>query len=214
MTAQWQRHDWTVQAHSWGPQEGMRPIPMKVNSTKPIQHAGFGLWPAASFHSKWWLVKSSKKQDCSTSSCVHLTWLKSHLWVPFIYWKARTGAANEAFGATESSSGLLWGSDCPKNDGSRPVNTIEHKICRVLTLALPVLLPSIISHCLPWRRTCRKSSIKTKPFTIAESSPRAGKRLSERSALMGTCRLFKAGRGIPTTTALRLLIERHHKEKA
>lgn len=82
---QWYRQDRILQEHSWGPQEGVRPIPVKVNSTKPIQHVGFGLWPAVSFRPESWLVKSSKKQDCSTSSCVRLTLAKPHLWAPAAY---------------------------------------------------------------------------------------------------------------------------------
>lgn len=83
--SQWYRQDRILQSYSWGPQEGMRPIPMKVNSTKPIQHVGFGLWPAVSFPSESWLVKSSKKQDCSTNSSVCLMLVKPHLWAPAAY---------------------------------------------------------------------------------------------------------------------------------
>lgn len=60
---QWYRQDWTLQAHSWGPQERVRPTPVKVNSIKPTQHISFDLWPGVSFPTKSWLVKSSKKQD-------------------------------------------------------------------------------------------------------------------------------------------------------
>ena len=151
MISQWYRQNQILQAHSWGPQEEVKPIPVKVNSTKPIQLVDFGLWPAVSFPPRSWLVKSSKKQDCSTSSCVCLTLAKHHLWAPAAYWKARTCAAIEAFWATQSSSGLLWESSCPKNNGSRPVNTLEiscHSLGWEVAIKYQICLSANFDFCL------------------------------------------------------------------
>lgn len=74
---------------------------------------------------KSWQVKSSPKQDCSTNSSVRLTLARPHPGTPAPYWKATTCAAIEPFRETQSSSGPRWERDCPKNDRSRPVNTLE-----------------------------------------------------------------------------------------
>lgn len=148
---QWYRQDWTQQVHSWGPQEGVRPTPVKVNSTKPTQHISFGLWPGVSFSTKIWLVKSSKKQDCSINSGMRLSLVKPHLGALAAYWKARTCAATEAFKATKSSSGLLWESNCSKNDWSRPVNTLGvscHNLGWEVAIKYQICLTANFDFCL------------------------------------------------------------------